>query len=319
MIKGAKLIGAGAATIALTGAAVGIGNGFCSLISRERNSYWRGPLCSTQNNRCSGRCFARNAIPFHLTILDKDLPRLRRKNKTDKGYGDWSEGRRRMLIKGQPFRRILIKYLVRKSALTLLIGKNFLLLLVLGVIYALWFWATPVAYCAGSASSSIPNDLALIKRSHPTLNDMDDRSLICILGKMTSDPETSKKLLLQDKLSRTPEGYDSRAVLEAFQLPEGWGHFLRSFTDRVIDGIPGGMPLTAILDITGDPSLTLLLQMVQIYALFLEDETANLGTLMSKAQELLNLFRLLAKLRHGETRLHQRLIDCVDQLLKVDR
>lgn len=163
------------------------------------------------------------------------------------------------------------------------------------------------------------NGLAIIKRSYPPLNDIDDQSLTCILGKMTSDPQRSKKLLLQDKFSVTPEGYDSRAVLEAFQLPEGWGHLLRSFTDRVIDGISGGMPLTAILEITGDPHLTLLLQIVKIYALFLEEENANLGTLMSKAQELSNLFRLLAKLRYGETRLHQRIIDCVNQLLNVDR
>lgn len=74
-------------------------------------------------------------------------------------------------------------------------------------------------------------------------------------------------------MSETPEDY--KAALDAFRLPEGWGHFLRSFTDRVIDGISEGMSLTAIADIAGDPSLTLLLQIVRIYAFFLEGSSSS--------------------------------------------
>uniref|UniRef100_UPI003001199B Atp9 n=1 Tax=Phylloglossum drummondii TaxID=70003 RepID=UPI003001199B len=47
MLEGAKLIGAGAATIALAGAAVGIGNVFSSLIS-EPHSVARNPSLAKQ-------------------------------------------------------------------------------------------------------------------------------------------------------------------------------------------------------------------------------------------------------------------------------
>ena len=171
--------------------------------------------------------------------------------------------------------------------------------------------------------------LTKVKRHFPAFNEMEDQNCLSVLRNVTIDPEISKTLLLRKKFSETPEDY--KAALDAFRLPEGWGHFLRSLTDPVIAAISEGMSLTTIADIVGDPSLTLLLQIVRIYAFFLEgrssskktlesgivtrqeaqeigQENEHLGALMSNAQELLDLLKLCEK----------RIITCVDQLLNIE-
>lgn len=193
-------------------------------------------------------------------------------------------------------------------------------------------------------SMSSMEQLAIIKKSYPGFNvsEVDDHYLLSIMRNLTTDPQKSKQFLLQKKFSETPE--DCQAALEAFRLPEGWGNSLRYFTDQVIDGISEGMSVTEITNIAivGDttflvlPNLTLLLQIIRIYAFFLEGgtglgsmitregarriaaENEHLGALMSNAQELLDLLKFCDKLRYGGTRLQKRIIDCVDQLLNIE-
>ncbi len=184
--------------------------------------------------------------------------------------------------------------------------------------------------------------LAILRKSYPGFNvsKVEDHDFLSIMRNLTTDPQNSKHLLLQRKLSETPD--DCRAALEAFRLPEGWGNSLRYFTDQVIDGISEGMSFNEITNIAiaGDvlvlPNLTLLLQIIRIYAFFLEGgtgagsmitregarriaaENEHLGAIMSNAQELLDLLTFCEKLRDGGTRLQKRIINCVDQLLNIE-
>lgn len=64
----------------------------------------------------------------------------------------------------------------------------------------------------------------------------------------------------------------------------------------------------------------LLLKLVLIYAIYSGNgqEDAHLGAIAGSAQELLDVLKILPKLRNGGPRCFQRLINCIEQMLILE-
>lgn len=122
------------------------------------------------------------------------------------------------------------------------------------------------------------------------------------------------------------------------RIPYGWGTLLRFLTGPLLEGIgsPGSLPLTVLIDYTPDPTLLLLLKCIVTYSIMAksgrkdpEDEIITrseaqhavkegnaLWVIGENAQEMLDLLRLMPKLRNGRARLLPRLVTCIDKILE---
>lgn len=125
------------------------------------------------------------------------------------------------------------------------------------------------------------------------------------------------------------------------RIPYGWGTLLRFLTSPLLEGIssPESLPLTVLIGYTQDPTLLLLLKFIVTYSIMAkagrkdpEDEIITrseaqaqvkeksaLWTIGENAQELLDLLKLMPKLRNGGARLLPRLVACIDKILEADK
>ena len=125
------------------------------------------------------------------------------------------------------------------------------------------------------------------------------------------------------------------------RIPYGWGTLLRFLTSPLLEGIssPESLPLTVLIEYTQDPTLLLLLKFLVTYSIMAkagrkdpEDEILTrseaqhtvkesnaLWAIGENAQEILDLLKLMPKLRNGGARLLPRLVACIDKILEADK
>lgn len=172
--------------------------------------------------------------------------------------------------------------------------------------------------------------LSLIKREYPALSDIENVYISDLFSRIRNNPNA--RTIFIEARRRTPMDLSlAKEALRNFQLPEGWGDFLLDLAKPLIEGIPLEM-------ITADPWLITLVKMVLIHGLFIkkgrkEDENAIITrsdsieiardeayaeSLAVNAQELLDVLALMPKLRNGETRLFQRMVSCIEQIITIE-
>ena len=163
-----------------------------------------------------------------------------------------------------------------------------------------------------------------VKRKYPAIADVPDIQLLNLHDDIQGNPDR-KRVLLESKHSESAELAPSRETymeaLDQWQLPEGWGDFLLSLTNPLIEGIPQGISSTMLATYAGDPYLTQLLRLVLIYALFTESDNEREGThlgAMMRAQDLNDLLTWTPRLRNGGTRFLQRLVRCIENIVNPE-
>lgn len=75
---------------------------------------------------------------------------------------------------------------------------------------------------------------------------------------------TAQALVGTSRLDESRFGLD----LTTLDLPEGWGDFLLSITNPLVEGIPLGMTSALISQFASDPALLLLLKLLVAYTMF---------------------------------------------------
>lgn len=168
--------------------------------------------------------------------------------------------------------------------------------------------------------------ISFIKKKYPSISHIDDLYISDLFSRIRNDSNARRILIEARQSTLAPMNLDlARQALRNFKLPEGWGDLLLSLTNPLIEQIPG-------FDFsTLDPSLSLLLKMIIFHALFVNKEgngrenasseltrdEAYAESLAGTAQELLDVLRLMPSLRNGGTRLFQRMLSCINNLLET--
>lgn len=101
--------------------------------------------------------------------------------------------------------------------------------------------------------------LTLTKTGYPALKDINDHQLRSLLQEIRDNPD-KKRGLLESKYSlKQLEPSSYMEAINQWQLPEGWGDFLLSLTNPIIEGIPSVLYDSCCLY---KPYLILLLKLV---------------------------------------------------------
>lgn len=109
----------------------------------------------------------------------------------------------------------------------------------------------------------------LLRQEYSALRGLNDDQLNLLADRAKNNSQAIKNRLIQHKHSLEP--VDSTKVdsaLTTLELPEGWGDFLLSITNPLIEGIPLGMTSALISQFASDPALVLLLKLLVAYTTF---------------------------------------------------
>ena len=90
------------------------------------------------------------------------------------------------------------------------------------------------------------------------------------------------------------------------------GDLLVSLTTPLVEGIPSGMTAETIEAAIQSSPLMLLVRVILIYAA--SEKEPSICPMVFDAQELLDVLKLMPKLRNGGHRLFPRMLDCIQRL-----
>lgn len=177
-------------------------------------------------------------------------------------------------------------------------------------------------------------DFSEVKRKYPALSDIKDIYLSDVVSRIQGN-ENARTILVESRRISTPINFTSinQALLDHFQLPEGWGDLLVDLTKPLVEGISSEMTSAMLHNIIyTDPMLILLVKLILLHALFAQGkheirtrsealreakDDAFCDSLASSAQELLDVLTIIPKLRGGGTRLLERMLHCINALLNT--
>lgn len=168
--------------------------------------------------------------------------------------------------------------------------------------------------------------VSVIKQKYPSISGTDDLHIYYLFSKIQDNSDARRVLLETKQNVLAPMDLNlARQTLRELELPEGWGNFLLSLTNPLIEKIPlGEFDFSTV-----DPFLDLLLKMIIFHALFVNKEgnrqengeltrdEAFADSLAGTAQELLDVLKLMPKLRNGGIRLFQRMLSCINKLMET--